>query len=148
MSPLRHSYHPMRCGGFDGALSVARMASRISIATTLGCVALLSAACQGRSDSLASVPVPSGFTFSTTRTVELKVSGSAEVLGGPEAVVEVALPSGEAVYRGPLRAGVTRDLWVTVPKKDGALRYAISGTENRVEGTISITRDQATLDLR
>lgn len=95
---------------------------------------LLAAGCDGgsaapRPSGLRDVPVPAGFDFATTREVVVEVRASEATLGASHGALEVALPTGQVIYRGPVAAAAPTVLHLPVPTKDAELllRLGVSG---------------------
>jgi hypothetical protein len=72
--------------------------------------------------------IPPGFTFATTRGVELNVAAE-EALVSPTGVaaIEVKLPDGKLLFRGPVRSGIPLRIRLAVPTKDDHLRVSFLG---------------------
>lgn len=125
------------------------------ITTLAGCtlIAMLAAGCQDAAaptpDSLRNVKVPDGFDFATSRSVALTVSASEDKLGTSQGLLEVALPSGEVLHRGPVNAGTPLTLNLSVPTKDADLLLKVTAGDKRLSGTAGIQADgQASFEIR
>lgn len=125
------------------------------IHTLVGCslFAILAVGCQEAAtpapDSLRNVKVPAGFDFATSRSVALTVSATEQKLGAAQGLLEVALPGGEVLHRGPVSAGTPLTLNLSVPTKDVDLLLKVTAGDKRLDGTAAITADgAAAFDLR
>ncbi len=78
-------------------------------------------------NDLASVQIPEGFDFATTRGVQLTAAVQ------PGTMMEVALPSGAVLYRGPAPAS---GLGLSVPSKDTTLH--IKATHDGVSKDVQV----------
>jgi hypothetical protein len=75
---------------------------------------------------LGSAPIPSDFTFATTRGVELRIGVAPSLVQeSGMAGVEVSRPDGKILFRGPVRADSTTRLKLAVPTKDDELQVKL-----------------------
>ncbi len=124
------------------------------INTLVGCslFAILAVGCQEAApsgpDSLRNVKVPEGFDFATSRSVALTVNATEDKMGAAQGLLEVALPSGEVLHRGPVTAGTPLTLNLSVPTKDADLLLKVTAGDKRLDGTAAIADGTAAFDVR
>lgn len=97
---------------------------------------------------LRDINIPPGFTFETTREVVVNVSATEEKLGGTHGALEIALPDGKVLYRGPLAAATPLAVNLAVPSKDADLLLKVGSSGKWLGGTAAIAAGAATFDFR
>ena len=100
------------------------------------------------SEPLRQVDIPSDFTFAMSRGLELQVSADAALAPFAPLAVQVSLPTGEALFRGPIEAGATRTIEVLSPLATRELQVKLTGRSKTVEATASFVGSRAQVELR
>ena len=118
------------------------------------CVALISpAACTSAEpeapggDPLREVTIPEDFTFAMSRGLRVDVLADANLAPYAPLSVTVALPTGEALFRGPIEAGATRTIEVLSPLATGNLQVKVTGRSKVVETTVQVTGARLQVEL-
>ncbi len=96
---------------------------------------------------LRDVTVPADFAFETTREVVVAVHARATTLGASHAALEIALPSGQVLYRGPIAAATPASLTLAVPTKDTELLLRVGAGDRWIAATAAIAAGQAQFTL-
>lgn len=102
----------------------------------------------GNTGSLRDITIPPGFTFETTREVVVNVSATEDKLGGTHGALEIALPDGKVLYRGPLAASTPLAVNLAVPTKDADLLLKVGSSGKWLGGTAAIASGTASFDFR
>lgn len=102
----------------------------------------------GNTSSLRDITIPAGFTFETTREVVVNISATEEKLGASHGALEIALPDGKVLYRGPLAASTPLAVNLAVPTKDGDLLLKVGSQGKWLGGTAAIASGTASFDFR
>jgi hypothetical protein len=117
-----------------------------------GLVALMAAGCQEAEPTgakgLRDITIPPGFTFETTREVVVTVSATEEKIGATHGALEIALPDGKVLYRGPLAVAQPLSINLAVPTKDTDLLLKVGSSGHWLAGTAAIASGAATFDFR
>lgn len=120
----------------------------------LGCglIALVAAGCQEAEPTgakgLRDIDIPPGFTFETSREVVVTVSATEEKIGGSHGALEIALPDGKVLYRGPLAVAQPLSVNLAVPTKDTDLLLKVGSSGRWLAGTAAIAGGVANFDFR
>lgn len=96
--------------------------------------------------SLAEVKIPEQFQFATVRPVTLRVSADALVWQGSEqGLVKVFDPAGGELYRGPLLAGRTETIEVSLPAQYDTVQLHLDTPRRLFRGDTAVNEyDKAT----
>lgn len=110
----------------------------------LATIALIAATGCGpkqQAKSLKDVQVPPGFTFQTTRGVEVALTSSEAVLpGGKAGHLILTRPDGKILYDGFLTATGERKVRLSLPSKDQALVATLeTSTGNKLRAELPVS---------
>jgi len=116
---------------------LARFAQAPFASALLGGILVLGSACQrAPQQRLQDVKVPAGFTFASTRPVQVSVTAAASALpASGSARLEIAQADGKLLYRGQAVASRSLSIKLGVPLADAKLfatLYASNGTATRL----------------
>ena len=93
--------------------------------------------------TLRDIEIPEDFTFATSRGVTLSVQVEDTAISAPMAAMEVALPSGAVIYRGPLAKGTPLNVDLSVPTKDTQLKLKLKSDSQTLEAEVAIADARA-----
>jgi hypothetical protein len=104
-----------------------KLACSAAAMMTLGIVALTGCHAAPQ-QSLADVPVPAGFTFATSRGVDINLTAAASALPSTQSgVLDIARADGKVIFRGQISAARPLHLKLSVPLKDAELIATLEG---------------------
>ncbi len=113
----------------------------------LGLFGVALAACGGASappadgTTLQDVQVPADFSFSTSRTVSLRVSaGDGALAGNKDAAVTVKRPDGVAVFKGAVRRGQALQLALPLALEHQALEVEVSSQGRALKKSVVLSK--------
>jgi hypothetical protein len=120
--------------------------------STAGALALCVAACTSGSHSpppdLRNAPIPAGFTFQTTRSLDVTIDASSAALpGSGEALLELARADGKRLFRGVLRAGRPVHVKLALATKDDRISAVLHGDAGDRTATLDASGPSATFSF-
>jgi hypothetical protein len=98
---------------------------------------------------LAEVTVPADFRFANTQPVEVTVRAASGLLApGEQGSLEVVSAAGKTLFRGPLRAGESAQLRLSLPLADTSLSATLATGSGTASAKSTLSGGVVALELR
>jgi hypothetical protein len=129
---------------------------RVTRLTVLGLSALTLAAAGCDADEpvtptaepLRQVEIPEDFTFSMSRGLSLEVTADEALAFHAPLAVQVSLPDGGKLYRGPIEAGAAKHIEVLAPRAADELVIELTGRSKALSKRVAVDGANLQVTLR
>lgn len=131
-----------------------RRVTRLVVVVMVSLVAAAASGCNAdeavtpTSDPLREVQIPEDFTFSMSRGVALEVTADQALSFHAPLAVQVSLPDGATLYRGPLEAGQAKHIEVLAPRAAEALVVELSGRSKNLTKRVAVDGPTVQVNLQ